>query len=104
MIAAGLGIPIMAALNGGLATKIQSPALAATILLSVGLFFCRYLSFNHRWSSFDAISQRHAMVFLFRRVFRNILCIKYYLGRPSFWGIQCNFFCASWPADSDEPY
>jgi len=39
MIAAGLGIPIMAALNGGLATKIQSPALAATILLSVGLFF-----------------------------------------------------------------
>ena len=38
MIIAGLGIPIMAALNGGLGTKLQSPALAATILFSVGLF------------------------------------------------------------------
>ena len=37
MLAAGLGIPVMAALNGGLGTKLQSPALAATILFSVGL-------------------------------------------------------------------
>ena len=37
MLLAGLGIPIMAALNGGLATKLNSPALAATILFSVGL-------------------------------------------------------------------
>tara|TARA_B110000196_G_scaffold282734_1_gene264179 strand:- start:365 stop:838 length:474 start_codon:yes stop_codon:yes gene_type:complete len=37
MLVAGLGIPIMASLNGGLGAKLESPALAATILLSVGL-------------------------------------------------------------------
>ena len=30
MLFAGLGIPLMAALNGGLGNKLQSPALAAT--------------------------------------------------------------------------
>ncbi len=38
MLVAGLGIPVMAALNGGLGGKLQSSALAATILLLVGLF------------------------------------------------------------------
>ena len=37
MLVAGLGIPLMAALNGGLGTKLQSPALAASILFLVGL-------------------------------------------------------------------
>ena len=37
MLLAGLGIPLMAALNGGLGTRLQSPALAATILFLVGL-------------------------------------------------------------------
>ena len=37
MLVAGLGIPVMAALNGGLGAKLASSALAATILLSVGL-------------------------------------------------------------------
>lgn len=37
MLVAGLGIPVMAALNGGLGAKLESPALASTILLSVGL-------------------------------------------------------------------
>jgi transporter family-2 protein len=37
MVVAGLGIPIMAALNGGLGTRLQSPALAATVLFLVGL-------------------------------------------------------------------
>ena len=37
MLAAGLGIPVFAALNGDLGTKLQSPALAATISLSVGV-------------------------------------------------------------------
>ncbi len=36
MLVAGLGIPIMAALNGGLGTKLQSPALATSILFIVG--------------------------------------------------------------------
>lgn len=36
MLVAGLGIPIMAALNGNLGTKLQSPILAATILFVVG--------------------------------------------------------------------
>jgi len=35
MLVAGLGIPVMAALNGGLGTKIQSPELATTILFIV---------------------------------------------------------------------
>lgn len=45
MFAAGLGIPIMAALNSGLGTKLHSPMLATTILffvggaISLGLFF-----------------------------------------------------------------
>jgi transporter family-2 protein len=37
MLIAGLGIPLMAALNGGLGSKLQSPAFAATILFVVGL-------------------------------------------------------------------
>lgn len=36
MLVAGLGIPIMAALNGSLGAKIQSPALATSILFIVG--------------------------------------------------------------------
>jgi len=37
MLIAGIGIPIMATLNGGLGARLESPALAATILFSVGL-------------------------------------------------------------------
>ena len=37
MLVAGLGIPVMAALNGGLGEKLQSPALATTILFMVGI-------------------------------------------------------------------
>lgn len=36
MFIAGLGIPVMAALNGGLGSKLQNPALATTILFVVG--------------------------------------------------------------------
>lgn len=39
MLIAGLGIPVMATLNGGLGSKLGSPALAATILIFVGLTF-----------------------------------------------------------------
>lgn len=37
MLIAGIGIPIMATLNGGLGMRLQSPALAAAILLFVGV-------------------------------------------------------------------
>ncbi len=37
MLVAGLGIPIFAALNGELGTKLQNPALAATVSLTVGV-------------------------------------------------------------------
>ena len=37
MLVAGLGIPIMAALNGGLGTKLQSTAFASVIIISVAL-------------------------------------------------------------------
>lgn len=37
MLFAGVGIPIMAALNAGLGAKLQSPALAAAILFFVAL-------------------------------------------------------------------
>lgn len=37
MLLAGIGIPIMAALNAGLGGKLQSPALAAAILFFVGM-------------------------------------------------------------------
>lgn len=37
MLLAGMGIPTMAALNSGLGTRLQSPALASAILLLVGL-------------------------------------------------------------------
>jgi len=36
MCVAGMGIPIMAALNGNLGSKLNSPALATTILFMVG--------------------------------------------------------------------
>jgi len=36
MCAAGFGIPVMAALNGGLGSKLASPALATSILFIVG--------------------------------------------------------------------
>lgn len=38
MIFAGIGIPIMAALNSGLGLKLQNPALATIILVIVALF------------------------------------------------------------------
>ncbi len=37
MLVAGLGIPVMAALNAGLGAKLQSPALAASILFLVAI-------------------------------------------------------------------
>ncbi len=37
MLFAGIGIPIMAALNAGLGSKLQSPALASVILFSVAM-------------------------------------------------------------------
>ncbi|MBB5186095.1 transporter family-2 protein [Zhongshania antarctica] len=37
MLVAGLGIPVMAALNGGLGERLQSPAHAAAILFFIGL-------------------------------------------------------------------
>jgi len=37
MLLAGIGIPVMAALNAGLGTKLQSPALAASILFVVAM-------------------------------------------------------------------
>lgn len=37
MLVVGLGIPVFAALNGELGAKLQNPALAATISLSVGI-------------------------------------------------------------------
>jgi len=37
MLFAGIGIPIMAALNAGLGGKLQSPSLAAAILFLVGM-------------------------------------------------------------------
>lgn len=36
MLVAGLGVPIMAALNGGLGGRLQSPILATVILFGVG--------------------------------------------------------------------
>jgi transporter family-2 protein len=39
MIVAGIGIPVMATLNGGLGARLQSPTLAAAILFFVGLVF-----------------------------------------------------------------
>lgn len=37
MLVAGIGIPVMATLNGGLGARLQSPALAAAILFFVAL-------------------------------------------------------------------
>jgi len=39
MFLAGMGIPIMAAMNANLSSKLQSPALATCILFLVGSFF-----------------------------------------------------------------
>ena len=36
MLVAGLGIPVMATLNGGLGVRLNSPALATAILFAVG--------------------------------------------------------------------
>jgi transporter family-2 protein len=43
MLVAGLGIPTMAALNAGLGAKLNSPILAVTILLCVGLMIAATL-------------------------------------------------------------
>jgi len=37
MLFAGIGIPIMAALNAGLGTRLESPALAAAVLFLVAM-------------------------------------------------------------------
>ena len=47
MLIAGLGIPIMAALNSSLGIRLQSPALAASLLFFVGLIISLlYLFFS----------------------------------------------------------
>jgi transporter family-2 protein len=51
MFLAGVGIPVMAALNGGLGTRLQNPTLAASILLFVGLSLSLVLLFAHSDSS-----------------------------------------------------
>lgn len=43
MLVAGIGIPVMAALNAGLGARLHSPALAAAILFAIG--FCVALSY-----------------------------------------------------------
>lgn len=48
MLVVGLGIPIFAALNGELGSKLQSPALAATTALSVGVVVS-ICSFLYSW-------------------------------------------------------
>ena len=40
MALAGIGIPIMAALNGGLGTRIGNPVQAATLLFALALLVC----------------------------------------------------------------
>jgi len=50
MLLAGLGIPVMAALNGGLGVRLQNPALATTILFTVGsLISIVYLAVSGNW-------------------------------------------------------
>ncbi|MES1190469.1 MAG: DMT family transporter [Steroidobacter sp.] len=50
MLLAGLGIPVMAALNGGLGVKLQSPILASTILFVVSsLISVVYLAVSGNW-------------------------------------------------------
>lgn len=54
MSLAGLGIPVMAALNGGLGTKLGSSALATTILFGVGWSFSLgYLFLSSGLPKFD---------------------------------------------------
>ncbi|MEH6519300.1 MAG: DMT family transporter [Halioglobus sp.] len=43
MVVAGVGIPVMAALNGGLGTKLDNPVQAATILFTLALACCLVL-------------------------------------------------------------
>ena len=55
MLAAGLGIPVMAALNGNLGTRLNSPALATTILFVVGgLISLSYLLLTEGIPKFNA--------------------------------------------------
>lgn len=50
MFLAGIGIPIMATLNGGLGTRLQNPTLAVSILLFVGLSLSVVLLFANSGS------------------------------------------------------
>jgi transporter family-2 protein len=63
MLLAGLGIPVMAALNGGLGVKLQNPALATTILFVVSsVISAMYLVVSGNWpKSFS----NNAPVFLY---------------------------------------
>ena len=50
MLLSGLGIPIMAAINGGLGGKLQNPTLATTILFVVSsLISIVYLAISGNW-------------------------------------------------------
>ena len=64
MLIAGIGIPIMAALNAGLGEKLQSPALAATILFFVGMI-ASYFIFNNNtlsWKNHDFLFRKYISV------------------------------------------
>lgn len=45
MLVAGIGIPVLAALNAALGTRIGSPAAAATVLFSIAFLTCAVVMF-----------------------------------------------------------
>ena len=63
MIFAGMGIPVMAALNAGLGGKLQNPALATIVLVIVALFAAIALMFVTAGISFTTPPKSTPMYF-----------------------------------------
>ena len=95
MLFAGIGIPIMAALNAGLGTKLQSPALAAAILFLVAM--AASLSYLLLVEGIPTIvlGTLDAVLLLSGRLVRRLLCAECDLDRSPLWYRQCRFLCAA---------
>ena len=103
MLLAGLGIPLMAALNGGLGNKLQSPAFAATILFIVGLIISITYLLVVEGVPTKLYKPNIPWYFYFGGIFV-VLYFKYYMGSASFWHFQRSFLCITRATCGDEPY
>ena len=94
MFMAGLGIPVLAALNAALGRHLDEPFSASFILFGVALVSFLFVSTMQGGFSLAKAAEAPKHLF-FCRLPCCLLHRQHYLCRPAFWPWQCHFLCAS---------